>query len=88
MTALRQRRLFRVKAGKKPRPFDTTHRFWWGRIVDALGESSSLSLVNLLEALPHPNRDEARVRAFVHTPHEVSMVEYDPDMDEVRLPRG
>jgi A/G-specific adenine glycosylase len=69
-------------------PFITSNRFWRGRIVDALREMSALSMSDLLHALPHANRDEVRVRALVRTLQEELLVEYDSDVDEVRLPRG
>jgi hypothetical protein len=71
---------------KPTEPFASTNRFWRGRIVDALRDASFLSLPNLLEALPYPNRDEARVRALVRMLHEEGMVEYDTNTDEIRLP--
>jgi len=74
------------RSGKPTEPFASTNRFWRGRIVDALRAHHSLALSELLEALPYPNRDEARVRGLVLTLHEEGMVEYDIGRDEVGLP--
>jgi A/G-specific adenine glycosylase len=74
------------KTGQKPEPFGSSNRFWRGRIVDALREHRSLSVDGLMEALPYPNRDEARVRGLVLALHEEGMVEYDAGRDEVGLP--
>jgi A/G-specific adenine glycosylase len=74
------------RAGKRGDPFVTTNRFWRGRIIDALRERPVLSLDALLEALPYPSRDEARVRGLVRALHEEGMVEYDLAQDQVSLP--
>lgn len=74
------------RTGKSTQPFETTNRFWRGRIVDALRDHHSLSLPALLDALPYPDRDEARVRGLVHALHEEGMVAYDAGTDEVQLP--
>jgi A/G-specific adenine glycosylase len=67
-------------------PFASTNRYWRGRIVDALREHHSLPFPALLDALPHRNRDEGRVRGLVRALHEEGMVEYRVDTDEVSLP--
>ncbi|MBV9282135.1 MAG: A/G-specific adenine glycosylase [Chloroflexi bacterium] len=69
-----------------PQPFESTNRFWRGRIIDALRAHDALSLPDLLQALPYPNRDENRVRGLVRALHEEGMVEYDVDVDRVSLP--
>ena len=74
------------RTGEKSERFETTNRFWRGRIVDALREHHALSMERLLDVLPYSDRDEARVRELVRALHEEGMVEYDVKGDAVRLP--
>ncbi len=74
------------RTGKPSEPFTTTNRFWRGRIVDALREHGVLTMDALVNALPYPDREEARVRGLVRALHEEGMVEYDAEKDAVGLP--
>ncbi len=74
------------RTGKSAEPFATSNRFWRGRIVDALREESAITIAQLLEALPYPNRSEERVRGLVRVLHEEGLVTYDSQRDEAGLP--
>ena len=81
--------VYRAKPQRRAKPegrFETTNRFWRGRIVDALREHHTLSLPALLDALPYPDRDEQRVRGLVRALHEEGMVAYDATAEVVALP--
>jgi A/G-specific adenine glycosylase len=74
------------RTGKFTEPFASTNRFWRGRIVDALRQTGGLTMDELLDALPYPNRDDERVRGLVRTLHEEGMVSYNVTDDNVALP--
>jgi A/G-specific adenine glycosylase len=75
------------KRTRRPaQPFETTNRFWRGRIVEALREHHVLTMGGLLDALPYPHRDEQRVHSLLRSLHEEGMVHYDAEVGEVRLP--
>ena len=73
------------RTGKPPEPFQSSNRFWRGRIVDALRDRGRVTMGGLLDALPYPERDDDRVRALVHVLHEEGMVTYDASADNVSL---
>lgn len=75
------------RTGKPSQPFQSTNRFWRGRIIDALRQHPVLSVDGLLDALPYPDREEGRVRGLVRALHEEGMVEYDTEADQLSLPR-
>jgi A/G-specific adenine glycosylase len=70
----------------KMAPFATSNRFWRGRIIDALRDHQRLSVTSLLDALPHPDRDEGRLRGLVRVLNEEGLVQYDAGADSVQLP--
>jgi adenine-specific DNA glycosylase len=79
------------KAAPRPRrepaePFKSTNRFWRGRILDALRNRGRMSMSDLLQALPYPDRDEQRVHSLVRALHEEGMVYYEAGEDVLDLP--
>jgi hypothetical protein len=73
------------RGAKREGRFETTNRYWRGRIIDAL-RAHALSLPALLESLPYEGREESRVRGLVLALHEEGLVEYDVSGDRVSLP--
>ncbi len=73
------------RRGSGAAPFETTNRFWRGRIIAALREHPSLAMPSLLRALPAP-ADESHVRSLIRTLNEEGLVQYDAGSDEVALP--
>jgi A/G-specific adenine glycosylase len=65
-------------------PFESTNRFWRGRIVDTLRNFDRVSLSQLVDALPG-GADFPKVHALVLTLREEGMLEYDAKTDEVSL---
>jgi A/G-specific adenine glycosylase len=66
--------------------FETTNRFWRGRIISALRLDPVLSLPSLLTVLTYEGKEEERVRGLVRILHEEGLVAYDACHDEVSLP--
>ena len=74
------------RAAKPAQTFTSSNRFWRGRIIDALRERGRVTMDDLLDALPYPDRDDDRVRGLVHALHEEGMVSYDVGEDVIELP--
>lgn len=75
----------RTKRASPAAPFETTNRYWRGRIIDVLREHHTVPMPALLRSLPG-SADEYRVRTLVHALRDEGMVRYDADSDQVALP--
>jgi A/G-specific adenine glycosylase len=68
-------------------PFKFTDRFWRGRILDALRDTTTeVAVQHLLRELPEENRDEYRIRSLIRVLNKEGLVRYDANADTACLP--